>query len=160
MPDWGPLEQIVAHGVPLGVSQFDFVRCARSTGIVLGAQRLARLDRLARAGLKQSRRTRLPAMRSSASLEEAVAAALEGTRLVANPDAAGTGFPPSDEVQGSFSLAVGPPGGFSAEEYEFLRRERFQPISLGPSRLTTETASIALIGLARNALQSTDLRVH
>ena len=160
MPDWGPLEQIVAHGVPLGVSQFDFVRCARSTGTVLGAQRLARLDRLARAGLKQSRRTRLPAMRSSASLEEAVAAALEGTRLVAHPNAAGTGFPPSDEVQGSFSLAVGPPGGFSAEEYEFLRSERFQPISLGPSRLTTETASITLIGLARNALQSSDLRVH
>jgi 16S rRNA (uracil1498-N3)-methyltransferase len=160
MPDWGPVEQIVEHGVPLGVSLFDFVPCERSTHIVLGEQRLARLDRIARAGLKQSRRTRLPALRSSASLDRAVAAGAEGTRLVADPDGPVAGAGSVGTAQGAISLAVGPPGGFTPEEHDFLRGQGFQPISLGPSRLTTETASIALISVVRNILQSSELPPH
>jgi len=159
MPEWGPVEQIVEHGVPLGVSLFDFVPCERSTHVILGAQRLARLDRIARAGLKQSRRTRLPALRSSASLEEAVAAAAAGTRLVADPEGP-VAAPGTVTAQGAISLAVGPPGGFTPEEHDFLRAQGFEPISLGPSRLTTETASIALISVIRNILQSSELPPH
>ncbi len=152
MPDWGPIEQIVEHGVPLGVSTFDFVRCERSGRLALGNQRLARLDRIARAGLKQSRRSRLPLLRSSPSLEEAVGALRGGTRFVAHPG--GRSQPerePPESPQVSFSLAIGPPGGFLLEEYELLLGERFSPISLGPSRLTTETAALALISVVRNS---------
>ena len=157
MPEWGPVEQIVAHGVPLGVTLLDFVPCERSTRVVLGAQRLARLDRVARAGLKQSRRTRIPTLRSSPSLAEAVAAATGETRLVAHPEAPIAEVGTVGTAQSSISLAVGPPGGFTQEEYDFLRGQAFEPISLGPSRLTTETASIALISVIRNILQSSDL---
>ena len=160
MPDWRPVEQIVEHGVPLGVSLLDFVPCERSAHVVLGAQRLARLERIARAGLKQSRRTRLPALRSSASLGEAVAAAAAGTRLVADPDGPVAAIGTVGTAQSAISLTVGPPGGFTPEEYDFLRGQGFMPISLGPSRLTTETASIALISVIRNILQTNELSLH
>ncbi len=152
MPDWRPVEEIVTHGVPLGVTSFDFVRCEHGSRIVLGAQRLTRLDRMARAGLKQSRRTRLPRIGSSASLREAVGSASGAIRLVAHPGGAALAAERAQVIQGPLTLAVGPPGAFSSEEYYFLRAERFLPISLGPSRLATETAAIALVSLARNVL--------
>ncbi len=154
MPDWGAIEQVVAHGVPLGVSAFDFVRCERSGPERLGSKRLGRLGRIARASLKQSRRSRLPVIRSSGSLTEAVGLAFTGGRFVAHPDApAGGGFG-AGSPEASLTLAVGPPGGFSAEEHGLLLTEGFAPISLGPSRLTTETAAMALLSLARNLLLS------
>ena len=43
-------------------------------------------------------------------------------------------------------------GALDTEEYALLAKAGFQPISLGPSRLTTETAAITLLALARNRL--------
>jgi 16S rRNA (uracil1498-N3)-methyltransferase len=160
IPDWGPVEEIVEHGVPLGLTLIDFVPCERSTRLVLGPQRLARLDRIARAGLKQSRRTRLPVLRSSPSLDQAVAAAEKGTRLVADPEGPVARTETVEMTQGALSLAVGPPGGFTEEEHGFLRSQGFTPISLGPSRLTTETAAIALISVIRTMMQSGELPSH
>jgi 16S rRNA (uracil1498-N3)-methyltransferase len=150
LPDMGPAEAVTEHAVPLGASRIDFVACARSERPPLGEGKIERLDRIARAGLKQSRRCRSAVVVSSASLAEAVAALPPGLRVVADPWGG-----PIDAFQGTYpaiSIAVGPPGGFDPEEYALLARAGFQPISLGPSRLTTETATIALLSVARNHL--------
>ena len=153
MPDFGPIETVVEHAVPLGVASIDFAVCARSGREPLAENRLERLHRIARASLKQSRRTRLPELRSSASLEAAVATlGAADWRLVA--DSAGPSrieVPPS-RIQSVVALAVGPPGGFIDWELGVLRGAEFRPISLGPSRLTTETATLALTAIARNSL--------
>ena len=153
MPDLGPMETVVEHAVPLGVTSIDFAVCARSGREPLLENRLERLHRIARASLKQSRRTRLPELRSSASLEAAVAA-LGGAELRLVADAAGPPRieTPSSRIQPIVALAVGPPGGFIDWELGVLRGAEFRPISLGPSRLTTETAALALTALARNSL--------
>ncbi|HKQ18586.1 MAG TPA: RsmE family RNA methyltransferase [Candidatus Eisenbacteria bacterium] len=153
MPDPGPVETVVEHAVPLGVTAIDVAVCARSGRETLGEPRLERLRRIARAALKQSRRTRLPEVRSSASLEAAVAAlGAAEVRLVADPDGVPRIEPPPSRIQGIVALAVGPPGGFIDWELGVLRGAEFRPISLGPSRLTTETAALALTALARNSL--------
>lgn len=153
MPDFGPVETVVEHAVPLGVTSIDFAVCARSGREPLAENRLERLHRIARASLKQSRRTRLPELRSSPSLEAAVAAiGVADLRLVADS----TGPPrievPSSRIQSVVALAIGPPGGFIDWELGVLKGAEFRPISLGPSRLTTETATLALTALARNSL--------
>jgi 16S rRNA (uracil1498-N3)-methyltransferase len=153
IPDRRGIEEIVSHAVPLGVSALDFVTCERSgRGGALGPQRLARLQRIARAALKQSRRSRLPGLASSATLETAVRALGAGHRLFADPN--GNPFTPgvSRTSQAPIQLAVGPPGGFTDGERRFLLDDGFSPINLGPSRLTTETAILALISLVRNSL--------
>lgn len=153
MPDRRALEQIVAHAVPLGVSALDFVACERSERGSLGAQPLARLERIARAALKQSRRSRLPILASSCSVASAAKALGAATeRFFADP--AGKPFTANSSKcpQTSIQLAVGPPGGFTENERQVLLGEGFAPIYLGPSRLTTETAVLALLGLARNSL--------
>ena len=152
LPEWRAVEQVVEHAVPLGASAIDFVVCDRSGREVLGAQRIARLERIARAALKQSRRSRLPILSSSPSLAGAVRALNPGERYYGDP--AGRPFSRSstESPQTPLQLAVGPSGGFTEEERRFLTEAGFSPISLGPSRLTTETASLALISLARNSL--------
>ena len=152
LPDWSGVEQVVAHGVPLGASAFDFFPCDRSERGSLGPQRHDRLLRIARAALKQSRRSRLPVLRTSGSIEGAVTASVGTLRLFADPDgnpAPAAGLQPTE---GAISLVIGPPGGFTEKERRFLLDKDFSPISLGPSRLTTETAALALISLARNHL--------
>ncbi|HXL15765.1 MAG TPA: RsmE family RNA methyltransferase [Methylomirabilota bacterium] len=160
IPDRRAIEQIIEHAVPLGVTAIDFVVCERSSpGGTLSAQRLVRLARIAKAALKQSRRSRLPKLGSSPSLENAIGGTCEGgavpgawRRYLADPD--GQPFPSGriQSLEAAIQLAIGPPGGFSGEERRLLLESGFSPISLGPSRLTTETAAIALISLIRNSL--------
>ncbi|HEX7078034.1 MAG TPA: RsmE family RNA methyltransferase [Candidatus Eisenbacteria bacterium] len=152
LPDAGPAEAIVEHAVPLGVACVDLAVAARSGRPPLEEKRLLRLNRIARAALKQSRRTRMPLIRSSPSLEAGVAALPYGQiRLVAQAEGGRIERPPGG-VQGVVALAVGPPGGFIEWELGVLRGAEFRPISLGPSRLTTETAAISLLSTTRNAL--------
>jgi 16S rRNA (uracil1498-N3)-methyltransferase len=150
LPDPGPAEAVVEHAVPLGASRIDFAVCARSGKPALGPGKLERLERIARAGVKQSRRCRAPQVVSSGSLQEAVAALPPGLRVVADPW--GGRIDAFQEAYPAISLAIGPPGGFDPEEYAVLAKAGFQPISLGPSRLTTETAAIALLSVSRNRL--------
>ena len=153
MPDWGAVEEIVAHGVPLGVSGFVFTLCERSGRGTPGAERVERLNRIARAALKQSRRSRMPTLGFTRTLREALAALGEpGERFMADPDGSPAASPLARTPQSAIALAVGPPGGFTTEERDLMRAGQFMPISLGPSRLTTETAALALISIARNQL--------
>jgi 16S rRNA (uracil1498-N3)-methyltransferase len=162
LPDFPQVEALVTLAVPLGVSRIDFVATARSSRGALPAARLERLDRIARSALKQSRRTRLPVMASSNGLTEALEA-LSGTGgmfLVADPS--GVPLQPSAAVaaiapQPQATLAVGCPGGFISEETTLLRARGFHPISLGPSRLTTSTAALALLAGVRNLMLSSGL---
>lgn len=152
VPDHGAAEAVVEHAVPLGVRAIDFVACERSGRPALGPSRLERLGRLARSGVKQSRRSRLPEIRSSESLKRALALAPEGERLAADP-----GGPPllgggPGTVQDAVVICVGPPGGFTDAERNLLQEGEFRFISLGPSRLTSETAAIALLASWRNLL--------
>ena len=153
LPDRRALEEIVTHAVPLGVSALDFVACERSERGSLAPQQLARLHRIARAALKQSRRSRLPTFGSSRSVASAAKAlGTGGARYLADPEGKPFAANPPKSPQGLTRLAVGPPGGFTERERQVLLAEGFAPIYLGPSRLTTETATLALLGLARNSL--------
>lgn len=153
LPDAGPTEAIVEHAVPLGATAIDFVAAARSGRLPLPPSRLARLARVARAALKQSGRSRLPALRSSASLAAALDHVQGGRRFAADPAGPrALGKAPAKDGETPIFLAVGPPGGFDAEEAALLQRAEFQPISLVNNRLTTETATIALLVIVRNSL--------
>jgi len=157
LPDPGAAETVVAHVVPLGAAEVDFVSCERSGRPALTPSKLERLDRVARSATKQSRRSRLAAIRSSASLESALESLRPGPRFLADPGGSTLGLGTNLAPEASISMAVGPPGGFAEGELERLGRAGFHPIFLGPSRLTTETAAIAMLSLARNGLIASHL---
>ena len=162
LPDLQQIETIVSLAVPLGVTAIDFVATGHSGREPLPEARLERLARIARSALKQSRRTRLPSLRSSPGLEESLQEIpVETFRLFADPGGeplqAGVLEAASQTSQPNVVLAVGPPGGFLREEGELLTTRGFRPISLGPSRLTTSAASLALLAATRNLMLTAGL---
>jgi 16S rRNA (uracil1498-N3)-methyltransferase len=152
LPELGAAETIVQHAVPLGATAIDFPPCARSGRGPLGEERLERLRRLAKAATKQSRRTRLCPIGSPESLEAAVSSLGSGAKYVADPIVRAARNDGISPMQPHVALVIGPPGGFLDRELELLRGLGFQAISLGPSRLRTETAAIGLLAVVRNYL--------
>jgi 16S rRNA (uracil1498-N3)-methyltransferase len=69
-----------------------------------------------------------------------------GLRLLLDPDAVTRlrDQPPPDQ---SVSLLAGPEGGFDPGEHELVLRAGFQPLSLGPRILRTETAAITALAI-------------
>src|SRR4051794_11248554 len=125
LPDWPAVEQVVEHAVPLGVSALHLVVTERSGPEGPSPLRLERLGRIARAGLKQSRRSRLPRIEAWPSLAAALQALPEAQRFVADPDGEPFSWRVPENPQADVQLAVGPPGGFSERELETLRLQRF-----------------------------------
>ena len=72
-------------------------------------------------------------------------ASTTGVKLIADPDARSGEIPES--IDQSYSLLVGPEGGFSAEEITQSIAADFKGIYLGPRILRAETAAISLLAL-------------
>lgn len=72
-----------------------------------------------------------------------------GTDLVLRPGAIDTlAAMPAPNTK--LCLLVGPEGGFSDPEYEDAQLAGFQPVTLGPRILRTETAAVAAIAIAQS----------
>lgn len=99
--------------------------------------------------LLQSQGAWMPETFPDATVERAVAAAPEGTRLLLDVDG-----PPilSVPVQEPVSMAVGPEGGIEDREKEIFLGEGFVAVSLGATRLRFETAAIAALSTTRASL--------
>ena len=109
-------------------------------------------------GLQQAQDTRLPEVSVHKQLKILVEDQLDGLfpdslRLVAHP---AVRLPLADALPGRYAgrllLAVGPEGGWTPYELDLLTRHGFLPVSLGLRTLRSDTACVALLTLAHNAL--------
>jgi 16S rRNA (uracil1498-N3)-methyltransferase len=66
-----------------------------------------------------------------------------GPRLLLDPELRSDG--PVQDIGAAVDIAIGPEGGFAAEELEAFRVSGFAAVRLGPRVLRTETAAIAAI---------------
>ena len=99
--------------------------------------------------LTQSRGAWLPQLYPEATIDRAVQAAPEGTRLVLHPDGVPLVGRESPLGAAPTTIAVGPEGGFESDELDVLREAGFVAVSLGPSILRFETAAVVSLGAAR-----------
>jgi len=109
-------------------------------------------------GLQQARDTRLPVVsihRQFKVLVEDELDALRGLRLVAHPGADGS-IREAVRKGGDARvlLAIGPEGGWNRFEIQLLEAHGFQPVGMGSRTLRTDTAALALLTLAHDAIAS------
>jgi 16S rRNA (uracil1498-N3)-methyltransferase len=116
--------------------------------------RNSKLDRLRRMiieACKQCRRSRLMALESPIQWADWLKREREGLRLLAARD----GLPwlqrPPGLSSGRVLLAVGPEGGFTADEEAQARAVGWHPIRLGANVLRVETAGIAGLAMILSA---------
>jgi len=103
-----------------------------------------------RSALVQSHGAWLPDIPDDASIDRVLADPVpDATRLVLDVSGEAIGHA---HVAEPVTIAVGPEGGFEAEELRRLRDARFRPVSLGANVLRFETAAVAALAIVRAAL--------
>jgi RsmE family RNA methyltransferase len=109
-------------------------------------------------GLQQARDTRLPLVSIHRRFRPLVEDHLDGlfrdgVRVLADPGASRSiGTAIAGVANDRVLLAVGPEGGWNDFERRLLEQHGFQTVAMGPRTLRTDTACIALLALAHDAL--------
>jgi 16S rRNA (uracil1498-N3)-methyltransferase len=105
--------------------------------------KLNRIDHILISAMKQSEKTVLPELQAMTSWEQFIRQPFEGQKFIAHCYA---GEKPllsrSLDAESSVVILIGPEGDFSEEEVTQAIAAGFQPVSLGESRLRTETAAL------------------
>ncbi len=138
------LEYCVEKCVEIGVTAFHFVDTERTERKHL---HLERLGRVVASAFKQSRKAYLPALHPFVPLAEWLAHAdLPPDRFVAHlaDDDRQTLWDVLPR-QRPVCVLIGPEGDFSPAEIAAARAADFRPVSLGQSRLRTDTAGVVAV---------------
>jgi len=147
LPRGDRMDLIVQKATELGVARIIPVLSKRSVVRVDARQSAAKAEHwraVAVAACEQCGRNRVPVVEAPrALLDHLGALPPTGLRFVLDPEAEDR-----TAAGGALSgaeIAIGPEGGFTAEELEAFRIADFRALRLGPRVLRTETAAIAAI---------------
>lgn len=149
------IEWLVEKCVEMGVDRIIPLRCHNSERTVLKTERLKKIMVSA---MKQSLKATLPRLDELTPIEQVLAEPLEGTRCIAYCDAMlprdqrqslATAYKPGNDVV----VLIGPEGDFSPEEVQAAREAGYVPVTLGESRLRTETAGMMAVAAIHTLIE-------
>ncbi|NRB54722.1 MAG: 16S rRNA (uracil(1498)-N(3))-methyltransferase [Salinicola sp.] len=112
------------------------------------AKKLAHWQGVAVSACEQCGRATVPTIHPPRPLAEWLGERDEALRLVLHP-ATDDSWQQADSVE-SAALLIGPEGGLSSAEVDTARRAGFQPLTLGPRILRTETAPVVALALLQH----------
>lgn len=138
------LEWFVEKAIEIGIEEISFIACEHSEKKQLN---LERIQRIAVSAMKQSLKMYMPRLNPILSFAEFMHTPFQqNQRFIAYlPEKPPPMLASRVKPQQSYCLLIGPEGDFSPKEINWALANDFQPVSLGQSRLRTETA--ALIGV-------------
>jgi len=135
------MEWFVEKATEIGIDTITFLRCRHSERKEI---KLQRLYKTAISAIKQSRKAMLPQINDMVDFHSFIAFKQERcVKMIAHCAEDRKQLlqdvytPPQDSL-----VLIGPEGDFSREEIEAALTAGFQPVSLGESRLRTETAGL------------------
>ena len=134
-------EWIIEKGVELGVTSIIPVLTERT---VKSSLKVSRLEKIMLSALKQSCRSRLPALHEAVEFDKWIRTTNSDYKLIAHCDAEQpiTGFREGIEASSQITFLIGPEGDFTPAEISSAITAGFLPVSYGEVRLRTETAAI------------------
>jgi 16S rRNA (uracil1498-N3)-methyltransferase len=150
------MEWIIEKATELGAERFIPITARRSEKHLVQAApaRLERWRRVAREAAKQSRRSDVPVVEDMVSLKAAVHIRAASNFLLAEQERATTLYAAMQSAlqqptlqKLAVNLAVGPEGGWTADEEALFAQEGWQAVSLGPRILRAETAGITAMAV-------------
>ncbi len=133
-------EWLLEKATEIGVGAITPVRCRRSERKNL---RTDRLEKILLAAMKQSGRAYLPILHPLTDLDEFLGKNASEACYIAH-----LAEPPHPMLSQVYNnqpapvVLIGPEGDFHPDEVAAARTQGYQPVSIGPSRLRTETAGI------------------
>lgn len=144
------IEWMAEKATEIGFDELAFLNCKFSERKTI---RTDRIERIVVSAMKQSHKACKPIVDEMCSFKDFVSAEREGRKFIAHC---------YDEVerkdffdaisdidkQTPITILVGPEGDFSIDEVELAMRNGYESISLGRSRLRTETAGLSAVMMA------------
>lgn len=133
-------EWFIEKAVEIGVDKISFIQTRYSERKIV---KMERIQKTAVAAMKQSGNLYLPKFQELTKLSQFIGTVIETGKYIA--------YVPANSSETLFKEAqleptcilIGPEGGFSENEVELVSQHGFKAVSLGKSRLRTETAGIA-----------------
>lgn len=139
------LEWFLEKATEIGVDEITPLHCRNSERTQI---RLDRLEKVVLSAMKQSLKVFLPKLNPLTPFK---AFLKEQENFVGQKCMAWISDPPSPLLQKSYTvgqnilLLIGPEGDFAPEEVELAIAQNYLPVSLGQSRLRTETAGVVAV---------------
>lgn len=145
-------EWFVEKAVEIGVDEISFIKTEHSERDVI---KMERIEKIAVSAMKQSQKATLPILNGMTSIRSFIERGFDGDKYIAHCEPGSKVLLQDAVVPGHNSLVlIGPEGDFSPEEIDMALKAGFKPISLGPSRLRTETAALVAVHIMNLAGQS------
>lgn len=144
------MEWLVEKATEIGFDRISFINCDNSERRVI---KVKRLEKIAVSAMKQSRKAWKPIIDEIVSFDELVAESTEGLRYIAHCYEEIKKVDLFNQLSISdkdedVTLFIGPEGDFSLSEVKKAIDAGFVSVSLGESRLRTETAALYSVMMA------------
>ena len=135
------IEWFVEKAVEFGIDEITLLECDHTERQHIN---IDRLEKVAISAMKQSLKAKLPSIHSLTSFRNLTHDAKALEKYIAHVDSENPIQLKNLVARGSsYLVLIGPEGDFSREELTLAKSLGFKKISLGPSRLRTETAGLA-----------------
>ena len=136
------IEWFIEKAVEFGVQEISFIQCDRSERKQI---KLPRIERIALSAMKQSLKFYLPKIHEMTGFREFLKEIIGNEQLfVAHLNEGERLFLKEEAVKNQqYCVLIGPEGDFTPQEVTQAIEAGFKAVSLGQSRLRTETAGIA-----------------
>ena len=133
------MEWFVEKATEIGIDAITCLNCRFSERHEL---KTARLEKILISAIKQSQKAQLPQLKGMTDFQDFINQPFNGSKYIAHCDEGEKSLLNKIYHPGENALIlIGPEGDFSIEEISLAVKQGFQPVSLGTSRLRTETAA-------------------
>jgi 16S rRNA (uracil1498-N3)-methyltransferase len=133
-------EWFLEKATEIGIHEITPIICDRSERKVINAERF---DKIILSAMKQCNQLHLPILNPAVTLKEFVKQKNEGLQLIAHCEEADKKTLKSVlKPNKDYTILIGPEGDFSEKEIALALENNYIPVSLGNTRLRTETAAI------------------
>ena len=134
------LEWFLEKATEIGIHEITPIICDRSERKIINTERF---DKIILTAMKQCNQLYLPKLNSAMTFKEFVKLKNEGLQLIAHCEETDKKTLKSVLVPNeNITILIGPEGDFTEKEIETALENNYIPVSLGNTRLRTETAAI------------------
>lgn len=144
--DIGRIEWLAEKATEIGIDEISFLNCQFSERRVI---RIPRIRKIVISAVKQSRKPWMPVLNEINSFKDFISQPREGGKYIChcyNETERKDFFGTISQKDGDkdITVLIGPEGDFSIDEVQLAVEHGYIPVSLGTSRLRTETAGLAV----------------
>ena len=133
-------EWFLEKATEIGVDEITPIICDHSERKVIKTDRF---EKIIQAAMKQSLHYHLPELKEPVAFKDVISASFDGQKFIAHcEETARVSLKNSLQPETNVLILIGPEGDFSTSEITDAKNAGFIPVTLGTTRLRTETAGI------------------